>query len=433
MRWGASTPPLAIDGAHVELAPGHRAIAAVAEDGKDLRVIDVTTGTLVYSPVLEDVVDPQLRPVGFQTDDALAVVRGGGIWWRTEGYSENKPFAFGAAAIGDAGAVAEADGGLVLQDADTQESEFLGYQLATPGRMHALAGGGWLASDGRNVAAIDDRLHTAHAYNLADVPGFQYGFNDVRFIDDRHAIAVGYASPGQDIYLFALQHGTASRIGRALGVIDYDAAHRVLAYQVAEAIAFAHYDAKTEAFGAEGSIHLTGSSSAVRFLDAGSRDLAVVVDGTYAYSQATTATITRIHAIRDDGTLDIASVRTVKLPSDWWRKHGSLEELAGVAPAVASQARPSPDGKLVAELHGQRVMLRDASGTERWTADAAGASDLVWSRDGVLAGIGGGMARFDLATGDVSALQCGWRFGRWKTRIEPGAATMCEQSWTAAE
>jgi hypothetical protein len=436
MRWGKATPPLAIDGTHVELAPGHHAIAAAAEGGKELRVIEVTTGTLVYSPVAVNFVDPRLRPVGFQTDDVLAVTRGGGVWWRSQSYEtgENSAFAAGAAAVGDAGVVAETEGGLVLQDAATMESEYLGYQLASPSRLRALDGGGWLATDGKTIAAIDGGLHTTRAYDLAEVSGFKYGFADVRFVDDRHAIAFGYATPGEDIYFFALDHGTATRVAATLGLIYYDADRRVLEYRVKDAIAFARYDAKAETFGPEASLHIDGNSWTVRFLDPSkSPDLAVAVDATYAYDHTTTATITRIRAIRDNGTLDIRSVRHVELAGAWWRTNGNLETLVGAAQALATPVRPSPDGTLVAELIGERVTLRDARGAERWTANAAGATDLVWNHDGVLAGIGAGMARFDVATGEVTALQCGWRFGRWKRPVTPGAATMCEQSWSVAE
>ena len=433
MKWGELTPAMDIDGTHVELSPGHRTIAATTGAAENIDVVDLANGWRVATPVAQTFVDPMLRPVGFQTDDALAVISGGSAMWA----DKTSAVASGLAAITDAGMVVETEGGFVLQDATTAHTAYLGYQLSTPVYVHALAGGGWLATDGRTVARIDEHLHTARAYDLPELPAYPYGFSDVRPIDDHNVIGVAYGHATPDIYVVQLERGRATYVGSAQSIVDYDAARRVLVYRRGGEFVFAQYDAKTETFGATGSVTFSGNSAVIHLLDpAKTHDLAVVVDASYAYDVATTATITRVKAIRGDGELALGKMREVKLPRSWWRNNGSVDALAGpdALPVAAAIVRPRPDGKLVARLAGDRITLEDVHGTERWTAAAAGATNLVWSDDGVLAAFGSGMARMDVATGEVSALQCGWRFGLWPKPLAISAsAAMCEQSWTATE
>jgi len=432
MKWGELTPSLDIDGTRVELSPEHHKIAGVVNGGKTLAIVDLGTGFHESVPITADFVDPLLRPVGFAGDDSLALVRSGSVMW--DGVSAQ--IATGEAAITDIGVVAETEGGLVISNATSMVNEYIGYQLATVVHTHALAGGGWLATDGRTIAAIDDHLRTTRAYEFDDVATPKYGFYDLRIVDDHHALASGSSGSTQDLYLLDLELGTATVIGSGIGSVDYDAARQAVAYRTKDAFVLAHYDSRRHELGTPASFPFSGNSSVMHFLDAAkTHDLAVVIEAEYGYDVESTATITRIRAIRADGTLELGNVKSMTLTPRWWRSNGNVDALVGPgwAPPTTAVVRPSPDGKLVATFDGNHITLRDARGAERWTVPAAGATDLEWSKSGVLAGHGDGMARFDVATGEVSALQCGWRFGRWTKQLSAMGATMCEQSWTAAE
>jgi len=97
---------------------------------------------------------------------------------------------------------------------------------------------------------------------------------------------------------------------------------------------------------------------------------------------------------------------------------------------LPSRARPSPDGKWVAEVgRDGRMTLRDAAGAEQWIVSAGGASDVVWNARGELVAYGDGIARVDLATGAWLERQCGWWFGLWDyddDRADAMSSLMCE-------
>lgn len=436
LSWGRRTPVLAIDGRHAALGPDHARIAATADGGRVLTILDLATGKESYRPISNEFVDSTLRPLGFTTDDTLAFASGGNFvqWW-TDGIAANgeSTRASAATAVADGVLVGGDSGGLRVDHTDLlpPTPKFLGYRLTMPTRVRPITGG-WLATDGRHVVAIDDHLATRRAYELAAIQGSVYGANDVRFVDDDHVIAGAYNGSNNELDLLSLEHRVATRISANAGVVAFDDKRGVLVYREGNNLAFTRYDRNAQAFGPVVKLAIDERSLLhVAFADP--RDasaLAVVVTSPYGYGVAkgTTARITPIHELTADGRLELGTIRTVPLTAEWWRTNGGLDTLVTPAPARTPSIRwASPSGTLVAEQLGGRLTLRGANGSARWTVLAAGISQLAWRGDDHLFAIGAGMAQLDLATGDVSRAQCGWSFGLWDEALELGNAQMCEQ------
>ncbi|HEV7555463.1 MAG TPA: hypothetical protein VGO00_08420, partial [Kofleriaceae bacterium] len=112
-------------------------------------------------------------------------------------------------------------------------------------------------------------------------------------------------------------------------------------------------------------------------------------------------------ASRADDPARILEVRSVGV-STLDTAELTVDELHGLTPSPSAFQRANRDGSLVAEIHGGRLRLRGKDGKARWAIDAHNATDVVWNRAGELLLVGAGVARVDLATGELRERQCGW-------------------------
>jgi hypothetical protein len=100
-----------------------------------------------------------------------------------------------------------------------------------------------------------------------------------------------------------------------------------------------------------------------------------------------------------------------------------LIHVADLTPLVAT----SPDGALAATFAADRVTLRDAAGTLRWTIAAPGVSALAWTPHGELIALANGIVKLDLETGAFGARRCGWLFGvTHEPSFEGSPAVVCD-------
>jgi hypothetical protein len=93
---------------------------------------------------------------------------------------------------------------------------------------------------------------------------------------------------------------------------------------------------------------------------------------------------------------------------------------------------PSPTGDAIAVVGRDRLGLVEDSGATRWEAALPGISDAAWALDGhVVVVVARDIAKVDVATGRVTAAQCGWGFALRTRRPEPfdfpsTTATTCD-------
>jgi hypothetical protein len=102
-------------------------------------------------------------------------------------------------------------------------------------------------------------------------------------------------------------------------------------------------------------------------------------------------------------------------------RHGvTVAMLAGMADHAL---RPSQDGKLVAAVGTQRIVLASTDGKLRWQTAAWGATDVAWLPGGELAArYPGALVKLDPLTGQLQERQCGWAFGLQVTPFETSSS-----------
>lgn len=81
---------------------------------------------------------------------------------------------------------------------------------------------------------------------------------------------------------------------------------------------------------------------------------------------------------------------------------------------------PDPTGARLAVLTRGGLSLHLADGTLVWTVSARELRHLRWLGDDLVASYPDALARFDLATGELAARQCGWDFGLHDVRTTGG-------------
>jgi hypothetical protein len=430
-RWGERTAALPIGSASIVLAPDGTRVAGIAKNGRSVAIVDLARGRVIERPYKrsgdeELLVEPALRPIGFLTNDVLGIViDGDGVtWWGRGVTEEDFLFAHGPLAVGDRKLVGESSGTLVLAGATDEPVHFLGY------RMGALTGAlpspsGILLTDGRAVVETDASLHTraVHEMPAEDITRSWYS---VTFVDRTHVLAGSYARGGSGFYLVDLETRTATLVSRNAGMLGYEASTRVLAYQTSTTIELAVYDPRTHTFSPGIVLPFDVNNARVKLLDPTKAKGNVLAITTNTTPERVHVQFIKSFDPSRDQPIERGASRDVRVDEAFWDEQGdSLAVLDRLLPPKPRISRA--DGALSAELHDQRITLRDKSGTELWTVPSVGATDIVWTPDGSLVAYGAGLARFDLASGALADRQCGWRFGRWKTQPEAfGATTMCD-------
>jgi hypothetical protein len=407
-RWGALTGVLPIDGMHVALSTDAKRIAGVDVGG--VRVVDIASGKTKSRYVDED--DRRLRPIAFSRSGRLALVNHDELcWWNGKQLTEI--MRFGAAALGGNTLVADHGPSLAIAVPDSAEPEYLGYRMATAIDVLAKRNG-FVATDGESVVDLDATFTLRKELPLTD-----RGLDDAYIIDSTHVVGSSYVDRARGTYVVDLDAHTATLAAPDSYQMRFQRDSGLLTYIADKRTYLRRWERKKKAFGP--AVEIPGSA-----FDSLLNEGTVVVDAkTVAQVNVDAtprATITFFDvSSKDPLELTKSRVKTKLLDASWFDTHVNVTEL--VTP-LRNRLR-SPDRTVSAELHDDRITLRDANGTERWTMPAAGATALLWTSSGDLIAYGAGMGRIDLANGRWQDRRCGWIFGR-SSQTDNGRAGMCE-------
>jgi hypothetical protein len=115
---------------------------------------------------------------------------------------------------------------------------------------------------------------------------------------------------------------------------------------------------------------------------------------------------------RFDSITTIREIRAIRPAAEEPFTYGSTREIDRAGADLGfplTTLRKRADGTVV-ELGKSRLVLRDPSGTERWTQPAAGIRDVVWTANDELVVLGAGVGILDVETGGFVQRRCGWDF-----------------------
>lgn len=114
--------------------------------------------------------------------------------------------------------------------------------------------------------------------------------------------------------------------------------------------------------------------------------------------------------------------------------HGRVNVQRGEGPRKelpitgATSIVPDADGsRLVVETRGQLSLYR-ADGTHVWTVPSRGVRQVRWVGNDLVGSFADSLAKYDLATGELAARQCGWDFGlhEVKVAVSPSLENVCD-------
>ena len=432
--WGDSTAELPIEAKHVALSPDHMRIAGVQTGGKRLVIVKLATGAVMAKPVKDDFEDPSLRPLGFTSKNDLAIARSDEVlWWRNGRLEHANIFALSIAVAGDQLISSGSSLWLQISKADSA-SQFVGYKLGGPTSLHATTTG-FLISDGASLVELDRTL-AATAIHEMPKPDGRYALSPLQGLDATHVLARGYVQGKSGAYVLDLETKQATLVLTPANVYDYHPASRLAISHGSSGMQIMQWDPKRKQFGDATDVPDTARDKnsmhhQVVLLDpaiAGGNAVARVSTMQNPGGTAIDAewALFRVEQEQDGDALQIEETKRGKrkLPFEWFDVHPNTDMLPV---PIRAHAQRSPDKKLVAELVGARIVLRDSKRKELWTVPSHGAHSLAWSPSGELYAYGAGIARLDLATGALRECRCGWRFGRWDQAPQGwGGAALCE-------
>lgn len=427
-RWGDRTSALPLTAGTAVLSPSGNRIAGIATNGRSLVVAALPGGRVLARPGTQDFVDPGLRPVGFLRDDLLAGVTsasGGITWWGRYEYLEGHFLVRGPVAVADGRVISDANGALIVDDG-SDDPHYLGYRVGTPSDLYAYKGG-FLSTDGRAIAELDDAFHTRKAYEMPTVDPTQSWYG-VQLLDRSHVVAFSYTRKGSGLYCIDLKANTATLVALG-GLLDYEPATRLAVMRSGKGMYVARFDPKAGAFGEMIKIPVDMMENPrIQLLDpAHARGYVMAIVSNATSAQVRIQLVKKIASKPSEGEpLEIAKDRMIAVDDEFWRTSGDTLALVGRM-FPASPRLASPDRQHSVEIEGPRVTLRDAAGRTMWTVPSRGAITAHWTPDGRLVAYGAGLSELDVATGAVTRRQCGARFGLWKDApLSSGTPTQCE-------
>jgi WD40 repeat protein len=435
LAWGAT---LKLDdpdrGDVIALSPSGTRIATVHTDPKtkaqQLQIVDVAKVSVIATGPLESQGNFEL---GFIDDDNLALGSQLGITWMDAKVAESKALvhadnrgvrrgvAFG---VGAGRAVTVSNGELQLST--PSQSQYLGYDIVAPRFVEAAPNGELVVGTLDKMKRIDKGLRaTGNVFSLGkNVTQFlSLGGNDWLVESaDRGKVALN---------LVDIASGDVKVLRKDLkesNVIMYEPSSQLVTLSFGTVSEVAHYDAKAKQLDRVVSVAKSSAYEQTLFAPLASK----LANGNQVV-QVVMRERPTVKWLRDARALDKAAA-TVTIDGSYaatdaaghvylWRAgQGGKLDLQIYADGKSIAQLPSdgpsllwPDraGKTVALVGANTIALFDTgSGKQLWAQELGSIQEALWLDDGSLAiTSGGGIARLDAATGDVTTARCGWSFG----------------------
>jgi hypothetical protein len=435
LAWGARVAlPAAIDPACVALSPSHTLLAAAEATSRLMFVYDVSV-----SPALATPTDIQLQPgeaIGFIDDRDLAALSP--LRWWAVGKKPVDPWAptTQPEASTTTNAAAFANGFLVAGQGPN-------LALVTPSRVRYL---GWADMNPAMTSIVGDQIAVAtsgHHFawldrslverRTADLPaGTSYGVP----VGEHHVLTSEGGPKGFVVKLVDVDHADqALEIGHYANVqrLQLEPHTQTLAFDDGAWLYRYHLDLAHTAVTSLTKTNLAGETSYF-VLDP------ALAGGVVAIAATLNNTTTQIDELREQAGKLVRKKRELlsgyvsavdARGGVWWRGITDASIHHGDVMLPAGDIVPDHAGASVLESDGTTLALLDSGGKERWRVPAWRSYTFAFTEDDrqvVLRGTGG-VVVLDAATGERSAVACGWRFGihdRAPDAIAPGVDSVCE-------
>lgn len=435
LTWGAK---LDLDdpdrGDEIALSPSGTRIATVHIDRKtnqqQILIVDVAKGATLATAALQ----PQGSfELGFIDDDNLALGSQRGISWMDAKAgdrkqlvgAENRGIRAGVAfGVGDGRAVTVANG--ELQISTPSQSQYLGYDIVAPRFVEA-------APNGELVVGTFDKLRRVDKDLRATGNAFTFGKNVTQFLSlGGNDWLVETADSGKvELVVFDIASGDSKVLHGNLKesrVLTYEPASQLVTLSFGSVSEVARYDAKTKQLDRLASVTKSSVYEQTIFtplapkLANGNQVVEVVMrerptvkwlrDPRALDKPAATVTIDGSYAT-SDAAGHVYFWRTGQGGKFDLEVYADGKPIAQLPSDGASQLWPDRVGKTVAIVGANTIALYNAAdGKQLWARELGRIQEALWLDDGSLAiTSGGGIARLDPGTGDVTRARCGWSFG----------------------
>ena len=435
LSWGARAAlPTAIQNHAIALSPSHRRIAVIDASSKlavyDLGIVPVRVGDTFFASGAD-------RSLGFVDDDHVAVMSSAIMqWWAMPAARPADPWAVSGPSLvvpsrgqtSDAGAVADGLAvtgfGAALGLSDTEHVHYLGYKQHGTGNLGAATSSLWMTMSGASLVWLDDSLAVVRALELSHDPVGIWTY--LRPAGERHVIK---QVSGHGAYQLSLvdvdqpEHPVALGTYPSVDAVEMAPEAGLLAIAVGSDIHRFAIDLATNAVHELPALKVHGSVSSLRLFDPERTDgiTAITVGWDRERDENYTMTVFRADGapqhlkrftgrlieIDETGTVYIAVAGGIEI-------RRGVEKIATVAiDGLSSTVAVAPGGSRFATLRGNEVLVVDAAGVEQWRATLWGAAQLAFTPDGthLAARAIGGVVMFDAASGERTAVECGWSFG----------------------
>lgn len=435
LGWGAT---LKLDdpdrGDQIALSPSGTRIATVHTDAKtkvqQLQITDLAKGAVIATGPLQAQGNFEL---GFVDDDMLAVGSQLGITWldakagdsKALVHADNRGLRRGVAfGVGGGRAVTVANGELQLST--PSQSQYLGYDIVAPRFVEAAPNGELVVGSFEKLGRVDKGLSSIGST-------FSLGKNITQFISlGGNDYLVESADAGKlALNVVDIATGDVKTLRTDLkesNVIMYEPTSQLVTLSFGSVSEVAHYDPKTKQLDRLASVAKPSAYEQVLFAP-----LAPKLANGNQVVQVVMRERPTVKWLRDARALDKAAA-TVTIDGSYaatdaaghvylWRagQGGKLDlEIYADGKPIAQLPSDGPSllwpdrvGKTVAIVGANTISLfSTATGKQVWAQELGSIQEALWLDDGNLAiTSGGGIARLDPATGDVTTARCGWSFG----------------------
>jgi hypothetical protein len=435
LTWGAA---LKLDdpdrGDQIALSPSGTRIATVHIDRKtnqqQIQIVDSAKAATIATAALQ----PQGSfELGFIDDDNLALGSQRGIAWMDAKAGDSKELVgaenrglragvpFG---VGDGRAVSVTNGELQLST--PSQSQYLGYDIVAPRFVEA-------APNGELVVGTLDKLKHVDKDLRATGNAFTFGKNVTQFLSlGGNDWLVETADNGKlALTLVDSASGDVKVLRGDLKeshVLMYEPTSQLVTLSFGSVSEVAHYDPKTKQLDRLASVAKSSAYEQTLFaplapkLAHGNQLVQVVMRErpTVKWLRDTRALDKVTTSVTIDGSY--AATDAAGHVYLWRAGQGGKLDLEIYADGKSIAQLPSdgsallwPDrmGKSVAVVGANAIALFNTTdGKQLWARELGRIQEALWLDDGSLAiTSGGGIARLDPASGDVTTARCGWSFG----------------------
>ena len=411
--WGAWTPALPIKADAAVLSANGERLAAFRRKGqKAVSIVKLATGKVVGT--ITDLPD-DAGIVGFMTDDMVAVASAGRSWWTREDTGTSVDGRTFAAANG---VLVGGQQTAIVIASPTEQTAYVGYRVGFVTQVQPKRDG-FLVTDGQSLVELDARFRTRAGFGVVELAE---GINQAILVDGEHALGFSY-SRKRSLYLIKTKAPSTTLVVSDVVTYGYEPTTRLLYYSTSatdytpdtERVYAMRFDPEDEAFGP--AVEIPAKRGQIYLLPAGNskREIAIMVPAGVPRKYKLT-----YGAIGD--AFEATSESEIEGSLQWWNEIGDPRVLIR---EVNTRTR-SPDRSMTAVVRDQRLELSIGK-TSRWTVPGRGITQVLWTPRGELVAMGTGLAKVDLATGELRDRQCGSWFGRWDYRPDVFAfTTLCE-------